>query len=293
MEVLRRLIALGRGARARYRARSGGRPPPVYLGDHTVLLLTHHGYKLFVDSRDVSLAPHLIVDGIWEPAVTALLAQRLRPHMRVIEVGANVGYHSLHMADLIGPHGNIVCFEANPRLAKLLTQSMEVNGFRQRSSIRAYAAGAHCGDSQFNVFQSHMGASSLIASETTAKEFHDSVEQITVPAVTLDAACTDWPHIDFLKIDAEGAEPSVLEGARELIARSPQLEILLEFGPAFWPSLEAAKGFLDTWAAEGFQILRLTTSGGVEKAATESLLDPTKLEELLLTRAGIGLGGQT
>ncbi|MGD9968688.1 MAG: FkbM family methyltransferase [Hyphomonadaceae bacterium] len=284
MDVLRRLIALGRGAHAWRRIRAG-RPQPVYLGDHTVLLQTQHGFKLYVDSRDVSLAPHLIMDGIWEPAVTALLARRLRRSMRVVEVGANVGYHSLQMADLIGPSGYMVCFEANPRLAQLLAQSLEINGFRQRSIVCAYAAGAHGGHSELNVFQRHMGASSLVASEATASEYNDTIDRISVPATTLDMACTGWPHVDFLKIDAEGAEPHVLEGAREVIARSPQLEILLEFGPAFWPSLEAAREFLEKWTAEGFRILRLTASGEVEPATIESLLDPMKLEELLLTRA--------
>lgn len=273
MQMLRRLVATLK------------RPSPVYLGDHTILLRTSHGYKLFVDSRDVSLAPHLIMDGVWEPAVTRLIDERVHPGMRVAEVGANVGYHSVHIAHRIGPRGVFAAFEANQRLAQLLAQSLEVNGLKTQSFVCACAAGAHFGEVEFKLFDRHLGASSLVVSDGTAAEYHDHITRVTVPATTLDLACPDWPHLDFLKIDAEGAEPLVLEGAKGLIARSPQLEILLEFGPAFWPSIDAARGFLEGWLADGFHIQRLTRDGRTEPAAISDLLDPTKLEELLLTRA--------
>lgn len=291
IEELRRFLAIRRIANA-HRDDHRHWPKPVYLGDHTVLLRTVHGYKLFVDSRDVSLAPHLIMDGIWEPAVSTLLSQRLRPGMRVVEVGANVGYHSVQIAHMIGRTGVLACFEANPRLAQVLARSIEVNGFRERTIVCNCAAGAHVGQVEFNIFEHHLGASSLVASEATASEYHDTVRRITVQATTLDAACADWSHLDFLKIDAEGAEPIVLDGARAVIARSPRLEILLEFGPAFWPSVEAARGFLQMWTEAGFRISRLTASGRVEPAAIDTLLDPTRLEELLLTRASANTGWQ-
>jgi len=260
------------------------RPDPIYLGDYTILTRTAHGFKLFLDSRDVSLAPHILLDGVWEPAVTRFIDARVRPGMRVVEVGSNVGYHSLHLARRIGPRGLIACFEANPRLAQLLAQSLEVNGLKAHSLPCAFAVGDVSGQCELKVFSRHLGASSLIVNEDTAKEYHDTITRVAVPITTLDESCADWPHLDFLKIDAEGAEPLVMAGAKGLISRSPNLEILLEFGPAFWPFLEAARAFLQGWLDEGFHLQRLTPQGAVEPARIDDLLDPTRIAEIVLTR---------
>ncbi len=271
--------------RAAWRSlRALGRSAPIYLGDHTILTRTAHGFKLFLDSRDVSLAPHILLDGVWEPAVKRFINARVREGMRVIEVGANVGYHSVHLASRIGPRGVIACFEANPRLAQLMAQSLEVNGMKSRAIPCAYAVADKLGECEFRMFAQHLGASSLIVNDDTATEYHDTITRVTVPMTTLDAACSDWPHLDFLKIDAEGAEPLIMAGAKALIARSPQLEILLEFGPAFWPSLDEARGFLQGWVDEGFHLQRLTPAGRVTPARIDDLLDPTQIAEIVLSR---------
>ena len=282
--MLRRLFASSGGSRAQRVAWLLRGPSPVYLGDHTILVRTVHGFKLFVDSRDVSLAPHIIMDGIWERSVTRFIERRVHEDMRVVEVGANVGFHSLHLSQRIGPRGVIACFEANERLAKLLEQSVEVNGLKARSIICPYAVTDRLGQLEFNIFHRHMGASSLIASQGAADEYHDNITRVTVPSTTLDAACSDWPHINFIKIDAEGAEPLVLAGAKALLARSPDVEILLEFGPAFWPSVEDARAFLEGVQQDGFRIRRLGPEGTSDPVAIPDLLDPTKLAELVLSR---------
>lgn len=266
------------------------RPPlgPIYMGDNTVLLRTAHAtgraYKLYVDTRDVSLTPHLISDGTWEPAVTRVIEANVKPGMRVVEVGANVGFHTLQLADLVGGAGKVLCFEANARLAQLLATSVEVNGFRERVIVKSIAAGDREGEAEFKLFERHLGASSFVVADGTAEDYHDSIQRVRVPITTLDAACADWPAIDFLKVDAEGAEPMVLAGAAAVIERSPRLKMLLEFGPAFFPSPEAAAAFLDGFAARGFSVRRVTGEGEAVPANREHLLDPTKLEELLIER---------
>ena len=47
--------------------------PAVYVGNDRVLLWTKNGYKMFVDSRDVSIAPHLILEGVYEEHTDAVL----------------------------------------------------------------------------------------------------------------------------------------------------------------------------------------------------------------------------
>jgi FkbM family methyltransferase len=259
-------------------------PYAAYLGDHTMIVRTAQGFRLYVDTRDISLAPHIIMDGIWEPNVTALLNARVKQGMRVIDVGANFGYHSLHLAMRVGAEGKLVCFEANPRLAGLLTRSLEVNGFRLSSRVVGQAASDVVGETDFGVFDLHMGGSSFLVGQTTADEFNDRVTFVRVQTTTLDMACAELGAVDFIKIDAEGAEAKVIAGAQELIGRSPDLEILMEFFRGFFPSHDDARAFLSRFAAAGFSLRKLRPDGSLSPADTEALLASDALEELLLSR---------
>src|SRR5579871_4793090 len=71
------------------------RQAQTYLGDHTLLIQTVFGHVMYVDSRDLSLTPHLFRQGYWELDVTRFFLGVVKPGMRVVEVGANVGYYTL------------------------------------------------------------------------------------------------------------------------------------------------------------------------------------------------------
>ena len=53
-------------------------------------------------------------------------------------------------------------------------------------------------------------------------------ETVQVPAITLDHLCADWPRLDLVKIDAEGAEALVWEGMQETLRRFPHAAVVLE-----------------------------------------------------------------
>ena len=86
-----------------------------YLGDHTALCVNKYGQKMFVDTRDTSLAPHLLVEGNWEDWITTAIMQHV-PGAHFIDVGANVGWYSL-----VAQHykaKSVMAFEPNPKLAQ-------------------------------------------------------------------------------------------------------------------------------------------------------------------------------
>src|ERR1700752_2954375 len=106
------------------------RPSAVYVGDHRMLLRTASRLKMYVDSRDVSISPHLILDGVWEEGTEAALRRLVKPGMHVVEVGANVGYFTLTMAHIVGGQGSVVAFEPDPFLAQIIRDNAEINGFQ-------------------------------------------------------------------------------------------------------------------------------------------------------------------
>ena len=100
----------------------------AYLGDHTSLCRVLGRYKMFVDTRDIGIASHLLLDGFWEMWVTEEMLRHVRQGMTVLDIGANLGYFSLLLADLTGPRGRVIAFEPNPLMSSLARRSIEVNG---------------------------------------------------------------------------------------------------------------------------------------------------------------------
>ena len=101
----------------------------VYIGEQTVLCRVLGKYLMYADAQETGITPHLAMDGYWESWITVALARMLRPGWHCLDVGANHGYYTLIMADAVGPEGRVVPVEPTPRLADLLRQTLDVNGF--------------------------------------------------------------------------------------------------------------------------------------------------------------------
>lgn len=266
---------------ASLRKKIGGQA--VYLGDHTALCRTVFGQKLFIDTRDISLTPHLAMDGIWEMWITEAMARLLKPGMSCIDLGTNFGWYSLLMADHIGPSGHLIGVDANKRMADLCRKSMSVNGYLDRSEIRHAAVSDSFGEMTFSMLENYMGSASLKDMVDTATQFHDTAYSVTVPAITLDAL-TDGRTINFIKIDCEGAEPAIVRGGTQTL-KSPELQIFMEYAPSFYAQGEAPE-MLSTLEQAGFEFYSIDEHARFEKITRESLLNINGWNELYLKRSG-------
>jgi len=207
----------------------------TYVGDSRVLLKTANGFKLYVDSRDISIAPHLILDGVWEEWTEAVLRQLLRPGMTVVEAGANVGYFTLVMARCVGATGRVVSFECDPGLAGLARDNVEINGLHRVARIDERALGERPGRVTFYSTDRHRGGGSLVAGlEQMPHNATDQRSAIEVEMTTLDAwVKATGAQPDLLKLDAEGAEPAILRGGAALLDSDRPLTVVMEFFPRF------------------------------------------------------------
>lgn len=251
--------------------------PMVYLGDNKALTRTVFGHKMIVDTRDLSLAYHLLLDGYWESWITNVFNEKLHEGMTVVEVGANLGYYSLLAAAKIGPTGKLYCFEANPDIAEILSTNIEINGFSDRAEIINMAAYSHSGELKFYVDSKHMGGSSLFRSG-------DEKKPIAVRATSLDDFFPAGTRIDFLKIDAEAAEALILQGAQRILRENLHISIIMEFVPNNLTAAGSSPAeLLQDLAALGFKLSRIEEDGSVKPTTIEQLLS-IKHSELYLVR---------
>lgn len=197
----------------------------VYYGEHQMLCRLPGEYLAFVDTRDLMLAPRLVLDGFWEAWVPLALARYIQPGFHCVDVGANYGYYSVLMAAACGRGGRILACEPNPLLAETYVPgNLALNGFQDHVEICQKVIGNR--NSEQVDFVLHHGDYATSSLERWA--YPHRSENIQVPAITLDRLCADWPRLDLVKIDAEGAEALVWEGMQETLTRFPHVAVLVE-----------------------------------------------------------------
>ena len=241
------LTQIAGAVRAGLLARRRGRIRYAYLGDRTAVLTTHAQFLMLVDTQDRAMTPHLAITGRWEPNVERALTGLVRRGDRIVEVGANMGYHTLTMAGIVGRTGHIDAFEPNPRLHELLTHTLALNGFQDIVSVNPSAVLERAGLVEFQFQPRYFGGGNVIV-----PGYEDpSNQRFVVPAVRLDDLLGDGPPVDLLRMDAEGSEPLVLKGAEHLLRRSPQVRIVMEFAPIMMARASTCPSSSVGWRASG------------------------------------------
>jgi FkbM family methyltransferase len=202
----------------------------AYLGDHTGLCRVLARYKFYVDTRDSGFGSHILLDGFWEMWLTQFMARFVKPGMVVADVGANYGYFSVLLADLVGPEGHLYSVEPNPAAASSLRKSLALNGFDGRTSVVEAAAGAaDGGELRLLVPPGEPKNALIVGPDETYPESVGIVH--TVPCRSLDSITGAHDRLDFMKIDAEGAEEQIYRGMAGLLERH-RPAIVLEFNAA-------------------------------------------------------------
>lgn len=199
----------------------------AYLGDNTAVTFLETGQRILVDTRSLDIGVHLLTLGMWEPEYTALFRRLVRPGDTVFDLGANHGVYTLLAAALAGSTGRVHAFEPNPRLAYLADMSARLNGHGDTVTVHRLCAGDTNG-STWLVFDTAFSGGG-----TQNRAGEDGETALACRTAILDEMFPDPAfRLDVVKLDVEGSEGRVLRGMRSLLARSPDVRILMEFAPA-------------------------------------------------------------
>jgi FkbM family methyltransferase len=235
----------------------------VYLGDQTVLCRVLGKYLVYADAQETGITPHLCMDGYWESWITTVLARTLRPGWHCLDVGANHGYYTLVMADAVGPEGRVVPVEPTPRLAELLRETLDVNGF-PNVVVAQQAATDREGQTLQLVVPARRSMNARISQEAGPT---DTV--VEVESTTIDALTREWPRVDLIKIDVEGAEESVWQGMQRTSADNAEIVVLLELNVDRY---DDPRGFLSLIQEAGFRLRYIDIDAEVKDVTVDELL---------------------
>ena len=149
------------------------------------------------------------------PAVLAFL----RPGSVVIDVGASLGEWTLPFARAVGPAGRVIAIEPAPRGAAALASTLAANALHQAEIVRC-AMGDHDGTVEFAVpVVTSARTDTGTARIGPACTGHDAL-QVSLRSLDSLAAEHDLARIDLIKIDVEGHERQVLDGAAAVLSRN-------------------------------------------------------------------------
>jgi FkbM family methyltransferase len=181
------------------------------------------GDRLYADSLDRYLAAVAWSRGWLAGRERAFAERTLRRGMVAVDVGANVGFHTLLMARCVGATGRVHALEPEPRNFRLLARAVAEAGYGQVRLHRA--AAARCaGLVPLYLARDNRGDHRL----TPAREAR---AHVMVTAVALDELLAEEVRVDLIKIDVQGAEAEVLAGLAHTLARRPPPQLLCEVSP--------------------------------------------------------------
>ncbi|MDF3092561.1 MULTISPECIES: FkbM family methyltransferase [Burkholderia] len=257
----------------------------VNCGNGAVLVRTEAGFALCAEN-DHALLASLLETGELERGTRLLIEKLVEPGNCFIDVGANIGLHTLAAARSMQGQGKIIAFEPFGPTKALLERSVWMNGFASLVEIHQAAVSNETGHHKLFLGATSGHHSLFPLDERTSTD----TEPVEVSVVKIDDIVPATQKVDLLKIDAEGAELQVIESAAGLIERNTELAIIVEFGPAHLKRTGIAPGdWLNAFAAHGLQYRAINSVSGVlEHWTIENLLACDSIN-LLFSRKNSGV----
>lgn len=227
--------------------------------ENSLVKLKVGNHEMFLDKDDTGISQTLIKKHNspgWprEPEFMDIISEEVTEGMVAFDLGANIGYITLILADRVGKNGKVYAVEPSPRNFEILKQNIELNSYSDRISAHPIAISNNNGTTPF-----FLSSASNLGGLT---ESAHTCEAIDVPVQTGDTFFADKPCANFIKMDIEGAEVEAIEGMIQTLskAKSP-VKILLETHPACYQQGQTMESCLRKLFEIGFTAKYLISAG--------------------------------
>lgn len=198
-----------------------------YDADHVVSKL-ENGMQIIINKHDRCVCRFIRVTGHWDVNELKVVNKIVQPGFTVVEVGGNFGCYALTMAGLVGEKGKIHTFEANPRVSKYLEESVKLNNLQNVITVHHKAASNKSYNGMMVYGIANIGGGYILDNTEAAKKVCETSDCVPIQAITLDSIFAN-EKVDMLKIDAEGAEPWIIEGASQMLKNNPNIILMMEW----------------------------------------------------------------
>ena len=204
---------------------------------HSVNLPWGLNIKIPTNPNDV-VGKAICTYGIYDLSLTELLWRLISPGETALDIGANIGYMTSIMAKRVGQTGKVISFEPNLEVYGELCEN--INNWQKNLGVnyiinnniiypQQIALSNHAGSGVLHVPSKNRGEAFIDVDHNTSDKSNSRLNYFTVSLERLDKVLeTEQKNIGVLKIDVEGHELQVLQGAGELISLRKIRDIIFE-----------------------------------------------------------------
>ena len=184
-------------------------------------------FMMHLDVEDGGISSVLYSVGGREKAFMSLIKNTVKESDVCVDLGSNIGYTTLYMLDNVGSTGHVYAIEPDQHNIDILKLNIEENNFIDRCTVDRLAVSDYDGELDF-----------WIASKpnlNSVKKTKHSIKKETVQCQTLKTYLEGKKYPNFIKMDVEGHEVKIFEGALDYFAEnSGRTNFLVEVHPHFY-----------------------------------------------------------
>lgn len=224
------------------------------------------GHRFWIDPVS-RLGQNLIHDQTYEPGLTRIVLALLKPGSVFIDIGGNEGYYSILAAKRVGTTGQVHCLEPQNRLQPVLSKNRELNDC-QNLTLHRLALTDKAGETSLYLRPSlNTGASSLTPHWRIGRR-HENV-----PTTFLDEffSFSKLDRVCLIKVDCEGAEGLVIDGAAGVLSRQAVDFWAMEYHSSIC-GVERCAAIHKTFRAQGYHCATVSGHRVYHLAGLESNL---------------------
>ncbi|OYU93280.1 MAG: hypothetical protein CFE21_21170 [Bacteroidetes bacterium B1(2017)] len=185
----------------------------VYINIFKPKIINNYNYKGVRVNLDLKKhVDYRLYINTFESTTINYFIDCLKKDMVVLDVGANIGIYSLISSKIVGGNGAVFAFEPSPYCQKRISENMNLNSFKNITIIESCVSNTNgttdfylCDDDAYNSMTKY-----------TMLPYEKKIE---LPVITIDDFIKNKKlnSVDILKIDTEGVDHLVIEGASETI----------------------------------------------------------------------------
>jgi FkbM family methyltransferase len=249
---------------------------------HVIVPVLNFRLKLRTD--DLGLTKDLVLSGVREREAVDFLRPMLHGFRTVVEIGANQGYYAILEALETAPEAKIYAFEPHPDNIRTLRLNIELNecGAKFAEVIQA-AVSDRSGTSELNIH----ALSNWHSLNRIALPKGGWKSALSVDTVTLDDFCRsrNIEMVDFVRMDVEGHEAAVVDGATQVLSVSRDCVVFIELHSALLRQVgRSSEAMVERLKTLGFR--RVTTCGKGRQPYSTNMDDFGRNLELITEEHG-------
>lgn len=180
-------------------------------------------FRIIINPKNGYLDAQIYTGGLYEKHIVREIINNTKEGDVCIDVGANIGHHTIIMSQNVKDTGKVYAYEPIPKIKEQMEKSLSLNNIKNVDTIQIALSDKE-EVLELNICKESIASSSLVNIMSTG-------EKITIQTKTLDSY--NYDRVDFMKIDVEGFEYNVLLGAEKTIAKNKPT-IIIEYSPIYY-----------------------------------------------------------